>query len=850
MATFETRDNLPLPPDDFIGRGRYVDSVLHALLNTKAWIISIDGIGGVGKSRLALEVAHRTKELGRYAGIVWVSAKGSWLTPSGIERREPSFTSLDDLLRQIVRVAGVHEDPGETLDERKARVSKIISQTPYLLIIDNLETVRGDDRALISEFLNALSARETGDTKALVTSRETTSPGAIVIEVGGFELDEAIRLICQDAQNFGDESLLLAERDVLSDIWRGCAGLPLAIKWTVAMVARRKIALSDTLVELRRSSGDVLQYIFGSVFEKLGDDAKSLLYTASAFVSSIPRSALSDVTTLANTRVGKALAELLGLYLIHRVPRPAGRFLDGERYEILPATRLCVEAICGDTPGIDEAFISRAVVYYSRLWTGFTPSFGLEQFEDDYENSVYLLDHSFTRQRWAEVVDLAKRLDPYVSVRGLVEDRIEICNLGVLAARHMNDGRSVVELRQAKGKAYKQKGMYREAEEQLRECLEFYRNTGMNKEAVRIRMQLGIVVEHQVEYSVDPVAPEYRKSRLEEALVEYSEACKTFAEIGDRAGQAQSLHLMGRALRHLNRFGESEEKLLESIRLKQELGDAVRTAITEHELARLRGLNGRIGEAETLYRKAIATLTEFGATKDMANAKWGYSLLLRTDPNRLREALELSREAVAAYQRQGRRPKYQLAQADLQQLLSLLHEADLAGKGEPKPAQEVVATEEDEVRDGCRYRVFISYSHADSEWLRRLRVHLRPLERGNIVDLFDDTKIQPGGIWREEIEKALKSAKFAVLLVSADFLASDFIQENELPRLLKAAQGDGAVIIPVIVSACAFEETESLAQFQAANPPSQPLLSLSKNDQEGVLARVANVVRAALNAKP
>src|SRR5919206_406000 len=92
-----------------------------------------------------------------------------------------------------------------------------------------------------------------------------------------------------------------------------------------------------------------------------------------------------------------------------------------------------------------------------------------------------------------------------------------------------------------------------------------------------------------------------------------------------------------------------------------------------------------------------------------------------------------------------------------------------------------------------RTKVFISYSHADKDWLERLKRHLKPLVREGRLDYWDDTHIRPGDDWRQEIRTALDTAQAAVLLISADFFASDFIDENELPPLLAAGQAMGAI---------------------------------------------------------
>jgi len=140
--------------------------------------------------------------------------------------------------------------------------------------------------------------------------------------------------------------------------------------------------------------------------------------------------------------------------------------------------------------------------------------------------------------------------------------------------------------------------------------------------------------------------------------------------------------------------------------------------------------------------------------------------------------------------------------------------------------------------------VFISYNHNDAKFMERLRVHMRPLERAQRVELWDDTKIMAGQQWRAEIDKALTRAKAAVLLISADFLASDFVADNELPLLLEKAESEGTLIIPVILSACRFPRDARLSKFAAINGPSTPLAELPVVEQEKIYDRICQRIES------
>jgi len=139
-----------------------------------------------------------------------------------------------------------------------------------------------------------------------------------------------------------------------------------------------------------------------------------------------------------------------------------------------------------------------------------------------------------------------------------------------------------------------------------------------------------------------------------------------------------------------------------------------------------------------------------------------------------------------------------------------------------------------------RSKVFVSYSRIDVDVLNSMKRHFKPLTEK--IDFWDDSRIMPGEKWKEEIEAAMADVKVALLLVSIDFFNSEFITSNELPRLLKSSEEEGATILIIIVKPIAFELFE-LSRYQTLNKPEYPISTMDETERENLWV---NVVREVL----
>ena len=141
-------------------------------------------------------------------------------------------------------------------------------------------------------------------------------------------------------------------------------------------------------------------------------------------------------------------------------------------------------------------------------------------------------------------------------------------------------------------------------------------------------------------------------------------------------------------------------------------------------------------------------------------------------------------------------------------------------------------------------KVFLSYSHRDRRWADRLLTHLRAI--ADNVDVWSDSEIKVGASLHDEIKQAISTADVAILLVTADYLASEFIVTEELPTLLDSAAQGRTLILPVMISPTFLDPASPLVRYQFVNDLHRPVSALRSSEQDQVFTEVARVIQKRL----
>jgi TIR domain-containing protein/conflict system STAND superfamily ATPase len=143
--------------------------------------------------------------------------------------------------------------------------------------------------------------------------------------------------------------------------------------------------------------------------------------------------------------------------------------------------------------------------------------------------------------------------------------------------------------------------------------------------------------------------------------------------------------------------------------------------------------------------------------------------------------------------------------------------------------------------------VFISYSRRDEVEKDKLLSHLGVLRKAGLIEVWSDDQIKAGVDWQNDINQTIARATVAILLISADFLNSEFILGTELPVLLKRREDAGLIIFPIIAKDCAWDKVAWLANMNVRPKGGKPIWDDAGNHVDKDLAGITREISVMLN---
>ncbi|MBN1248516.1 MAG: AAA family ATPase [Anaerolineae bacterium] len=306
-----------LPPPDYaqlFGVQPLLDRLGALLREEGPRLISIEGVGGIGKTALAQAMATQFAERGTVDGIAWISTRHELISRDGtlVPCDDPA-RSLDDIVARLARQLGQDHLTGLATADKLARLKTVMDRRPHLVVVDNLETLSDVERLLPALYPLA------GTSRFLLTSRYSLErfPYVHVLRVPPLSYAHSVELVSGELLRGGHGDVIREES--MRQVYNAVGGLPLALKLITAQMPR--LPLSQILGGLRHPVKQELEslytYIYWRTWQLLDDRARELLISM-LFVSpdGESRDWIRESSMLAPDAFGTALSQLLRYSLL------------------------------------------------------------------------------------------------------------------------------------------------------------------------------------------------------------------------------------------------------------------------------------------------------------------------------------------------------------------------------------------------------------------------------------------------------------------------------------------------------------------------------------------------------
>ena len=647
----------------FVGRDEEIKAVLQSLQpNSRTFIIGIEGIGGMGKSTLAIELSHRCIENDLFEAVIWISAKESILTLHGIEPVIPEAKTLSDILITIGTNLGNPTIGNLSIQDQIKRAYNLLSRRTTLLVLDNFESLSKNEQRDIVDFLR----RSPMTLKVVITSRERVSEGQ-VIRLQGLSFEESNALLDWDAQQ-KNIHLTKDQSKYLVDL---TGGLPLALLWVQGQIAVLGYSVTQVLDKLSLDADiPILQYCFNHSWNLLGEsDAKKLLFILALQPEAVSRAALQEIAGIDdNERFDNAISHLLQLSLIEHER-------DKDYFSILPLTRRYIRTqFTSDRKFIKQAELKTAQYYVKFLAqkSSFKEWRGYDDLLVDRNNILSVAQwcyksvqkkqtssNSLTKQtkNIAEIlVQIGIHFGSVLWQRAYWYDRMTLAHAALNVAKLIEDWKSVSTFARNISWIYFYQGDYLRALHWAEESLSATTKTEDELLIAAAKRSLGTVELRLGNFD--------RSEKLLKDVLITSEAfasddygiySKGFAQYG-----------LGDLEYERGNIGGAKEWYQQALDTWQ---DPVRKDPVRHISYALNGLGfvalkeKRYEEAKRFFTEGIQSAEEFGRVDELAKGQLGLASVHLETGTDLRTALILVNESIESFQQQGMQYQIQKGQA-------------------------------------------------------------------------------------------------------------------------------------------------------------------------------------------
>lgn len=656
LSTQELEVLAPRPPDTlprripFFGREDEKSQALRALSpEDRGWGLVIDGIGGIGKTALAVEVGHICKERDLFSAFILVTAKRERLELSEIRELTPAATTVDGFINECARALGQPGIAQLTGGERKQRaLLEALRGQRALVILDNLETLKSAEQNAIGDLLRNLPQ----DCKAIVTSRRRAGEAAVTIRLEKMKWEEARALIADQvargAKNL--QALARAGEPRWKQLYDEAGGSPLALLWTIGLMRGRGLSFDRALGLLRDGSGesDLNRFIYREAQKTMDANERVVLHALSLFGSPATFEALVATADLHRRALEPVLERLQALSLVDVVEATGNTDSLEERYTLHPLTRRFAFAdLARDAEAARETGIR-----FGRYWLHYVWRYGKDPESYDrlegewanveaagnwlWETAAVEGDMVGDKDAANMLVELREALEQYLWRRGRWDETIDLNSRAYKASRAVKDWRNAGWCAHNVAFIQLNRGRIEDANRWTDICAETWGRTESRKNQARVMWLQGLIAREGKDYG--------QAERL------FQEALSIWRELDATENIARVLNSLGGLDQDRERYDSAEQFYRDALQLARKLDDKEGQGIYIVNLGLVAVEQKKWADAREDLEQALEFSREVGLVELTAGALGGLALV-REAEGRVEQAFPLAREALAILKR-------------------------------------------------------------------------------------------------------------------------------------------------------------------------------------------------------